>query len=382
MDAANAASSTLPAIVLPETLKPSDGRFGCGPSRVRPDALQALAATGTSLLGTSHRKPAVKAVVGRIRAGLRELFALPDGYEVMLGNGGATAVWDASVFGLIERRSQHVTIGEFSAKFAAVATGAPFLADPHIVEAPAGDGAAPTANDDVDVYAWAQNETSTGVMLPVQRPVGAGDEQLVLIDATSAAGGISVDIAETDFYYFAPQKAFASDGGLWLALASPRAIARMESLANSSRWIPPFLSLTSALENSRKNQTLNTPAVATLFLLANQIDWMLAEGGLDAVSGRSKASANYLYSWADKSDYASAFVSDVDLRSSVVGTIDLDEAVPAPVVSAVLRANGIVDTESYRKLGRNQLRIGMFPAVQPSDVEALTRCIDYIVDRL
>lgn len=377
-----APDAVLPAIQLPAELLPSDGRFGCGPSKVRPEALAALAASGTSLMGTSHRQPAVKALVGRIRAGLRELFTLPDGYEVILGDGGSTLLWDAASFSLVRERAQHLSFGEFTAKFAAATKAAPFLADPQVITAEPGDAPEPVASGGVDVYAWAQNETSTGVATAVQRPAGASDDQLVLIDATSAAGGLPVAIDQADFYYFAPQKAFGSDGGLWIGIASPRAVSRIEEIAASGRWIPPILSLATALDNSRKDQTLNTPAVATLFLLAEQIDWMLDGGGLAWATGRSARSAGTLYDWAEASAFASPFVTRPELRSAVVGTIDVADGTSADTVAKVLRANGIVDTESYRKLGRNQLRIGMFPAVEPDDVARLTACIDHIVERL
>lgn len=370
------------AITLPESLKPLDGRFGCGPSKVRPLALAGLAESGSSLMGTSHRKTPVKNLVSRIRLGLAEFFALPDGYEVILGNGGSTAFWDAATLGLIRERSQHLSFGEFTAKFAAAAAAAPFLAEPQVLTAEPGDAPEPHATPDVDIYAWAQNETSAGVATPVRRPAGAGDDQLVVIDATSAAGGMRVDIAETDVYYFAPQKAFGSDGGLWIATASPAAVSRIGEIAASGRWIPQFLSLSAALTNSRADQTLNTPAVATLFLLAEQIEWMLAGGGLDAMAERSARSAAHLYGWAERSPHATPFVTRPELRSPVVGTIDFDDAIDAAVIAQTLRANGIVDTESYRKLGRNQLRIGMFPAVDPDDVAALTACIDYVIERL
>lgn len=382
MTAAAAGTASIPTVTIPAEILPSDGRFGCGPSKVRPSALAALAGSGATLMGTSHRQPAVKALVGRIRAGLRDLFQLPDGYEVILGNGGASAFWDAATFSVIDHRAQHVVNGEFSAKFAAITSGAPFLAAPAVLEAEPGDAVDPLADPEVDVYSWAHNETSTGVAVPVRRPAGAQDQQLVVVDATSAAGGIPVDISETDLYYFAPQKAFGSDGGLWIAIASPRAVERIERIASSDRWIPPFLSIATALANSRKDQTLNTPAVATLFLLADQLDWMLGLGGLDWTAARSAESSSYLYQWADRTAYTTPFVTRPELRSPVVGTIDLDEGVRAEVVARVLRANGIVDTESYRKLGRNQLRIGMFPAIEPDDVARLTQCIDYIVDHL
>jgi phosphoserine aminotransferase len=377
-------------LLIPDELKPADGRFGCGPSKVRPAALQRLAEEGAALMGTSHRQKPVKALVGEIRTGLRELFALPDGYEVVLGNGGATAFWDAAAFGLIERRSLHLTYGEFSSKFAQGTSEAPFLKDPIVITADAGGAPSPedagaaaaeAADAGVDALAWAHNETSTGVMVPVRRPAGAG-EALVLIDATSGAGGLPVDIAQADAYYFAPQKGFASDGGLWVALMSPAAQERIVKLhGDAERWIPAFLSLHTALENSVKDQTYNTPAVATLFLLADQVGWMLDQGGLEGCVARTTTSASHLYEWAERTSYTTPFVSDPAKRSLVVGTIDLDETVDAAAVAAMLRANGIVDTEPYRKLGRNQLRIGMFPAVDPADVQALTACIDWVVER-
>ncbi|HEY7836841.1 MAG TPA: phosphoserine transaminase [Solirubrobacteraceae bacterium] len=368
---------------IPDELKPADGRFGCGPSKVRPEALAALAAEGAAVMGTSHRQKPVKALVGRIRAGLRDLFSLPEGYEVSLGNGGATAFWDAAALGLVRERSLHLTYGEFSSKFAAVTRGAPFLGEPTVVTADPGAAPDPAAIDaqGADLVAWAHNETSTGVMVPVLRPPGAGDA-LVAIDATSGAGGLPVDVAQADAYYFAPQKGFASDGGLWLALLSPAAQERVGELDASDRWIPEFLSLATALENSLKDQTYNTPAVATLFLTADQIEWMLGLGGLDACVARTTASAEALYGWAQASAYATPFVAEPANRSLVVGTIDFDEAVDAAAVAATLRANGIVDTEPYRKLGRNQLRIGMFPAVETADVQALTACIDWVVERI
>jgi phosphoserine aminotransferase len=374
-------------LLLPAELKPADGRFGCGPSKVRPQAIAQLAGPGASLMGTSHRQRPVKALVGEIRAGLSELFAAPDGYEVALGNGGATAFWDAAAFGLVERRSLHLTYGEFSQKFATATGGAPFLEDPVLISTDPGDAPDPAgvgraATDaGADVLAWAHNETSTGVMVPVLRPDGAGDA-LVLIDATSGAGGLPVDIAATDAYYFAPQKSFAADGGLWIALLSPAAQERVAALHASERWIPEFLSLHTALENSRKDQTYNTPAVATLFLLADQIRWMLGEGGLDACVARTRASSDHLYGLAERSSSTTPFVSDPAKRSLVVGTIDFVDDVDAAALAATLRSNGIVDVEPYRKLGRNQLRIGMFPAVDPADVQALTACIDWILERI
>lgn len=370
------------SLVLPDSLKPSDGRFGCGPSKVRPEALAALAASGATVMGTSHRQSGVKSLVHRVRTGMSTLFSLPDGYEVILGNGGTTAFWDAAALGLVRNRSQHLAFGEFSAKFAAVTTAAPFLADPTVIKADVGDAPEPVFAADVDAYAWAHNETSTGVAVPVRRPSGATDDQLVLVDATSGAGGLPVDVSETDVYYFAPQKVFASDGGLWIALASPAALGRIAEIAATDRWIPEFLSIATALDNSTKDQTLNTPAVATLFLLADQLDWINGQGGLDWAVGRTADSARRLYDWAGQSLFATPFVARPELRSQVVGTIDFSADVDASAVAKTLRANGIVDTEPYRKLGRNQLRVGMFPAVEPDDVSALTACIDHIVDRL
>jgi phosphoserine aminotransferase len=338
-------------------------------------------------MGTSHRQKPVKALVGEIRAGLRELFALPEGFQVALGNGGTTAFWDAAAFGLIERRALHLTYGEFSQKFAAVSAGAPFLEDPVVVSADPGDAPDPAgvgpaaAQAGADVVAWAHNETSTGVMVPVLRPAGAEDA-LVVIDATSGAGGLPVEIAHADAYYFAPQKSFAAEGGLWIALLSPAALARIEALHDSPRWIPAFLSLHTALENSLKDQTYNTPAVATLFLLAEEIRWMLDGGGLAGCVARTNASSRHLYDWAERSGFAQPFVADAAKRSLVVGTIDFDPSVDAAMVAATLRANDIVDVEPYRKLGRNQLRIGMFPAIEPADVQALTACVDWIVERI
>jgi phosphoserine aminotransferase len=373
-------------LVIPDELKPADGRFGCGPSKVRPEALAALAGEGAGVIGTSHRQQPVKALVGEIRAGLRELFSAPDGYELALGNGGTTCFWDAAACGLIRERSAHLAFGEFSQKFATVAAGAPFLADPAVVSAEPGDAPDPAAagraaaESGADVVAWAHNETSTGVMTPIVRPAAAGDA-LVLIDATSGAGGLPVDVAQTDAYYFAPQKSFAADGGLWLALLSPAAQERIAELDAGDRWIPAFLSLQTALENSRKDQTYNTPALGTLFLLADQIRWMLDRGGLDWCVRRTGESSRLLYGWAQRSGYATPFVADPAKRSLVVGTIDFADDVDAAAIAKTLRANGIVDVEPYRKLGRNQLRIGMFPAVEPGDVLALTACIDWIVER-
>jgi phosphoserine aminotransferase len=369
------------SLIIPDELKPTDGRFGCGPSKVRAEQLEHLVAANAALMGTSHRQKPVKDLVGRVRGGLRELFSLPDAYAVVLGNGGTTAFWDAAAFGLVESRSLHLTYGEFSSKFAQVTADAPFLEQPIVIGAEPGDAPEPVADPDVDAIAWAHNETSTGVMVPVTRPAGAGDA-LVLIDATSGAGGLPVDVGQADAYYFAPQKNFASDGGLWIALLSPTALDRVAALARSDRWIPSFLSIATALENSVKDQTLNTPAVATLFLLADQIEWMLGNGGLQWCVRRTGESSAALYGWAEASQFATPFVADPAKRSLVVGTIDFDEAVDAAATAATLRANGIVDTEPYRKLGRNQLRIGMFPAVEPADVQALTACVDWVVERL
>jgi phosphoserine aminotransferase len=363
---------------IPAQLKPGDGRFGCGPSKVRPEALRALAER-SELMGTSHRQAPVRDLVGRVRSGLAELFSLPEGYEVALGNGGTTAFWDAAAAWIVRERALHLSYGEFSQKFAKATATAPFLGDPILVEADPGDAPAPTADPAADVIAWAHNETSTGVMVPVERPAGAGDA-LVLIDATSGAGGLPVDVADADAYYFAPQKSFGADGGLWLALLSPAAIARIEQLDGAEgRWQPGFLSLLTALENSRKEQTYNTPALATLLLLADQVEWMLANGGLDWCVKRTSDSSARLYGWAERSDVATPFVADPAKRSLVVGTIDFADSVDAAALAAALRANGIVDVEPYRKLGRNQLRVGMFPAVEPGDVEALTACIDWVL---
>ncbi len=372
---------TTTSIQIPAELKPADGRFGCGPSKVRPEALASLAQRA-DLMGTSHRQAPVRDLVGRIRAGVGELFDLPSGYEVALGNGGTTAFWDAAAAWLVRDRALHLTYGEFSQKFAKVTAGAPFLEDPILVEADPGDAPAPAADQAADVIAWAHNETSTGVMVDVCRPDDAGDA-LVLVDGTSGAGGLPLDAFQADAYYFAPQKAFGADGGLWLAALSPAAIERIEQLDGAAgRWQPAFLSLQTALENSRKNQTYNTPALATLLLLADQVEWMLAGGGLDWCVRRTGASSGHLYGWAEASDFASPFVADPAKRSLVVGTIDFADSVDASALAATLRSNGIVDVEPYRKLGRNQLRIGMFPAVEPSDVEALTSCIDWVIENV
>jgi phosphoserine aminotransferase len=368
------------ALQIPDALKPADGRFGSGPSKIRPAALAALADSDSRYLGTSHRQAPVKGLVERVRRGAADLFGLPEGYEVVLGNGGTTAFWDAAAFGLVRERAQHLSFGEFSSKFAAVTAAAPWLEDPSVVKADPGTLARPHAEVGVDVYAWPHNETSTGVMAPVRRVEGAADGALVLVDATSGAGGLPVDVNQVDVYYFAPQKCFASDGGLWLAAMSPAATARIEEIALSGRYVPAFLDLAIALDNSRKNQTYNTPAVATLFLLAEQLDWLNHHGGLDFAVGRTSDSAGRLYTWAEKSTYATPYVADPDARSLVVGTIDFASEVDAGAVATTLRANGIVDVEPYRKLGRNQLRVAMYPAIDPADVEALTACIDWIVE--
>ena len=369
------------SIIIPSDIKPKDGRFGCGPSKIRPEALAALSASGNTILGTSHRQKPVKNVVKRVREGLTSLFNLPEGYEVILGNGGSTAFWDIATSGLIESRSQHLVFGEFSSKFAASSKDAPFLGEPTIIKTEPGSHPVAVAEAGIDVYALTHNETSTGVSMPILRPAGT-DGALVLVDATSAAGGLMVDAKEFDTYYFAPQKSFASDGGLWIAIMSPAAIARAAKIKASGRWIPAFFDIEIAIENSRLDQTYNTPALVTLMLLAEQIEWMNSNGGLTFAAGRSEKSSNTLYSWAEKTSYTTPFVTDPAMRSKVVGTINFDDAIDATKISAALRENGIVDTEPYRKLGKNQLRIGMFPAVEPSDVEALTKCIDYVVTAL
>ena len=367
-------------IQIPDNLKPVDGRFGCGPSKIRPEALDALLAQ-KKVLGTSHRQKPVKSVVGRVRAGLAELFNLPEGYEVVLGNGGSTAFWDIATFGLIEKKSQHLVFGEFSSKFAAAAKEAPFLDEPTVIKSEPGTHPVAVAEAGVDVYAFTHNETSTGVSMPIIRPAGT-EGALVLVDATSAAGGLDVDLAQCDVYYFAPQKSFASDGGLWIAIMSPAAIARVEKIKASGRWVPAFFDLTIAIENSRLDQTYNTPALATLILLAEQIEWMNKNGGLKFAAGRSAESASNLYSWAESNPLTTPFVEDPAARSKVVGTINFDDSIDALEVAKILRANGIVDTDPYRKLGKNQLRIGMFPAIEPADIKALTACIDYVVAEL
>ncbi|WP_104105581.1 phosphoserine transaminase [Nocardioides sp. 616] len=373
---------TADALQIPADLLPADGRFGAGPSKIQPSHVAALAATGTSLLGTSHRQAPVRDTVARVREGLAALFDLPAGYEVVLGNGGATAFWDIAAFGLVRHKSQHLSFGEFSAKFASSTKAAPWLADPSVIAAEPGSRPEAVAEDGVDAYAWAHNETSTAVMAPVARPGSIDEDALVLIDATSGAGGLPVDLSEVDTYYFAPQKCFASDGGLWLAIMSPRALDRAAEIAGSDRYIPPFFDLPTAIDNSTKNQTYNTPSVATLFLMAEQLDWMNAQGGLAAMVARTTASSDVLYGWAEKTSYTTPYVANPDHRSLVIGTIDFEESIDAAQIAAVLRANGVVDTEPYRKLGRNQLRIAMYPAIDPADVERLTGCIDYVVEHL
>ncbi len=369
-------------IVIPDAIKPIDGRFCSGPGKVRPESVQALAGVATTYLGTSHRQKAVKDQVARLRRGIAELFRAPDGYEVILSNGGTTSFWDSATFGLIRDRAQFATFGEFGAKFAKAAADAPFLGEPTVLEAAAGSAVRHVPEAGIDTYASPHNETSTGVMVPVQRVAGADDGALVLTDGTSAAGALEVDLHQTDVYYFAPQKAFGSDGGLWLALMSPAALARIEEIHAGKRWVPAFLDLATAVEQSRLEQTYNTPALATIFLAAEQTDWMLANGGLAWSAKRSAESAGVLYGWAERSALAYPFVSDPTLRSQAVVTIDFEPSVDGAALAKTLRANGILDTEPYRKLGRNQLRIAVFPTVEPSDVEALTACIDYVLERV
>jgi phosphoserine aminotransferase len=373
---------TTPDIAIPDELLPHDGRFGAGPSRIRPEAIEMLAGSAAHFLGTSHRQAAVRFKVSELRNGLAELFSLPDGYEILLGNGGTTAFWDAATFGLIEQRSQHLSFGEFSSKFAKAAAAAPHLGDPQVLTADPGTHPLPQASAGIDAYCLTHNETSTGVAMPVTRPEGADDGSLVLVDATSAAGGLRFDASQVDVYYFAPQKCLASDGGLWLAACSPRAIERIERIAAGDRWIPAFLDLGIALENSRKDQTYNTPALATLFLATEQVQWILENGGLGFAAGRCDRSAEAVYGWAEAHSLASPFVTDPAMRSHVVATIDFANSVDAATIAAVLRENGIVDVEPYRKLGRNQLRVALFPAIDPADVAALTACVDYVLEQL
>ena len=373
---------TIPDIEIPENLKPTDGRFGAGPSKVSPRAADAVAAAGPHLMGTSHRQAPVRNLVKAVQEGVSDLFKAPNDYQVVLGVGGATAFWDTAAFGLVREKAQHLSFGEFGSKFAKVTNSAPFLDDSVILQADPGTRPAPRAESGVDVYAWPQNETSTGVAAPVHRIDGADDDALVLIDATSGAGGLPVDVRNCDVYYFSPQKNFASDGGLWMGLFSPAAIERAEEIAATNRWVPDFLNLKTAIDNSAKNQTYNTPALATLIMLNEQLSWMNTNGGLDFATGRTKDSSDRVYTWAEASSYATPFVIRPEDRSQVIVTIDFQDDVDAATVAAVLRANGIVDTEPYRKLGRNQLRIATFTALDPDDVSALTACIDYIVDRL
>ncbi len=370
------------AITLPRELLPTDGRFGCGPSKVRVEQIAAIGEAATSIMGTSHRQAPVKNLVGAVRSGLTALFGLPDGWEIVLGNGGSTIFWDAATFGLIDSRSQHLVFGEFSSKFADASAAAPHLGEPSIISTEPGDHPVAVAEDGIDLYALTHNETSTGVAMTLRRPDGIADDALVAVDATSAAGGLSWSPSEVDVYYFAPQKSFASDGGLWIAACSPTATERIERIASSDRWRPAALDLGIALSNSRQNQTYNTPALATLIMLNAQIEWMLGNGGADWVANRVATSAATMYGWADAHELATPFVSDPAKRSHVVATIDLDDSIDATAVSAALRANGVVDTDSYRKLGRNQLRIGMFPAIDPADIERLTHCIDFVMERL
>ena len=367
------------SIQIPSDLLPADGRFGCGPTRVRQEALDSLAASGTSYIGTSHRRPTVRTMVGRLREGLAELFHLPDGYEVVLGNGGATAFWDAAAFGLIDRASQHLSFGEFSSKFARAVTGAPHLDPPQVIESVPGTHPSPVPSDRIDVYALTHNETSTGVTMPVTMVEAEG---LTVVDATSAAGGIPVDPAQFDVYYFSPQKAFGGDGGLYVALCSPKAVERIEQVAASGRWMPPFLSLAAAVSNSRKDQTYNTPALATIYLLTDTVEWINGRGGLAWSAQRCARNADILYGWADAHSMAEPFVTDPSIRSRVTATIDFEPPLSGDHLAATLRANGVVDTESYQKLGRNQLRIGLWPTIPPSDVEALTACIDYVIEAI
>ena len=375
------APAVTPTLTIPDDLLPSDGRFGSGPSKVRGEQLDYLRSLGRTVLGTSHRQAPVRNLVGEVRSGLRDLFSLPEGYEIILGNGGSTAFWDIAAFGLVRDRAQHLSFGEFSSKFGNVTAAAPFLGEPTIIKADPGTLATPRAEAGVDVYAWPHNETSTGVMAPVERVAGADDDALLLVDATSGAGGLPVDITEVDVYYFAPQKCFASDGGLWLAAFSPAALARVEQIASTGRWVPDFFSLPTAIDNSLKNQTYNTPAVSTLALLNSQLQWILGNGGLDWATARTKDSSTRLYEWAEATPYTTPYVADPAARSQVVGTVDFDDSIDAAAVAKVLRANGIVDVEPYRKLGRNQLRVAMFPAVEPDDVSRLIQAIDYVVDQ-
>ena len=377
-----AVTDALPPITIPSHLLPADGRFGCGPSKIRPEAMNALNSVSSTYMGTSHRQATVQFTVSQLRNGLAELFALPDGYEILLGNGGSTTFWDIATFGLIDQRSQHLSFGEFSSKFAAAAAAAPHLGTPEIIESAPGTHPEAVASPGIDAYALTHNETSTGVVMELTRPAAADPDALVVVDATSAAGGVRFDPYQVDVYYFAPQKCLASDGGLWLAAVSPRAIERIERIATSDRWVPASMDLGIALDNSRKDQTYNTPALATIFLAVQQVEWLNNNGGMEFGAGRCDASARTMYAWAEGSSYATPFVANSAERSPVVATIDLTDDIDAMAVSHILRANGIVDTESYRKLGRNQLRIAMFPAIDPADIEALTHCVDHVVTAL
>ena len=368
-------------VTIPAELLPLDGRFGCGPSKVRPAQIDYLVSVGRTVLGTSHRQAPVRNLVGQVRDGLADLFTLPEGYEIILGNGGSTAFWDIAAFGLVREHAQHLAFGEFSAKFGSVTQKAPFLGDSTIIKGEPGTLPTPSAEAGIDVYAWAQNETSTGVMAPVARVKGADEGSLMLVDATSGAGGLPLDVAESDVYYFGPQKCFAADGGLWIAAFSPAALARVDEIAASDRWVPDFFSLPTAISNSRLNQTYNTPAVSTLALLSNQINWINDQGGLGWAVKRTTDSSSRLYEWAEATAYTSPFVADPSARSLVVGTIDFTDEVNAAQVAAVLRANGVLDVEPYRKLGRNQLRVGMFPAVDPQDISKLISSIEYVVSQ-
>ncbi len=369
-------------ITIPADLLPADGRFGCGPSKVRVEQVDALRGVATTILGTSHRQKTVRSQVARVRSGLAELFTLPDGYEVILGNGGSTAFWDAATFGLINDRAQFLTFGEFGSKFAKAAKTAPHLGAPTVITSDPGSAPVFAAEAGIDLYGTPHNETSTGVAITPSRVAGADAGALMAFDATSAAGGLAVDPTQFDVYYFAPQKCFASDGGLWFALLSPAAVERIESIAASGRWVPAFLDLKIALDNSRLEQTYNTPALATILMMAEQVDWFNSQGGMAWTTARTAESAGTLYGWAEASEYATPYVSDPALRSNVVGTIDFDDSIDAAAVAKALRANGILDTEPYRKLGRNQLRVAMFPSVDPADVAALTHSIDHVVAAL
>lgn len=370
------------ALIIPAELKPADGRFGAGPSKVRPEQVAAVSAKALSVMGTSHRQKTVKSEVGRVRQGISQLFNLPEGYEVVLGNGGSTAFWEVAVFGLLRDRGQFLTFGEFGSKFAQAAKDAPFVGAPTVIKSEPGSAPVFAPEAGIDLYATPHNETSTGVAISLKRPVGADEDALFVVDATSGAGGLPVDMREVDVYYFAPQKCFSSDGGLWIAVMSPKAIARAKEIKESGRYIPAFLDLVTAIDNSVLDQTYNTPAVATLIMLAEQLDWFNANGGLDWCVRRTRESSDALYSWAEANPLASPYVQDAALRSQVIGTIDFDDSVDATAIAKALRANGIVDTEPYRKLGRNQLRIAMFPSVDPADVKQLTRCIDWVLDQL